>query len=251
MSVSERTKKAMQDFGLTDYETRVYLNLLQSEEMVASEISKIANVPYSRVYEVLSDLERKGWIESNDGRPKNYRARPPLIALENTKNKIEKVQKINEEQILGELLPLFENKKSFERPEIWIVRGESNIIERAKDAISQSRKEVLLALPFITKNISENFSPLLIYLKSRGIKVTILASDASSKILKRFNQMAEIRVRDKMFGGGIISDSKEVLLLLGGEAESSEPIAICSSHVSLAKFAKEYFEWLFNTSKRI
>lgn len=251
MSVSERTKKAMQDFGLTDYETRIYLTLLQYEEMAASEISKTANVPFSRVYEILSDLEEKGWIESNDNRPKNFRARPPLIALENTKSSIERVQKMNETQILGELQPLFENKESFEKPEIWIVRGENNIIERAKDTISQSRKEVLLALPFITKNISENVSPLLIYLKSRGIKVTILASDVSSRILKKFNQIAEIRVRDKMFGGGIISDSKEVLLLLGGESEGSEPIAICSSHISLAKFAKEYFEWLFNTSKKI
>ncbi len=251
MSISEKTKRAMRDFGLTDYETRIYLTLLRHEDMVASDISKIANVPYSKIYEMLSNLEKKGWIESNNSRPKNFRARSPYIALENIKSNLERIQKQKESQILGELQPLFENKESLERPEIWIVRGMNNIVERAKDTISRSRREILLALPFITQDLAEKISPILIYLKSRGINVTILASEASVKILQKFDNIAEIRIRDKMFGGGIISDSKEVLLLLGSDSNDSEALAICSMHVSLAKFAREYFEWLFNTSRRI
>jgi hypothetical protein len=87
--------------------------------------------------------------------------------------------------------------------------------------------------------------------ESKGIKITILATEDSAKILKKFKKIAEIRVRDKMFGGGIIADGKEVLLLLGSETEDSEPLAICSEHLGLAKFAREYFEWLFKTSEKI
>ncbi len=249
--MNESTKKAMKEFGLTEYEIRCYLSLLQSEEMVASKISKITDVPYSRIYEILVNLEEKGWIESDNSRPKRFKARPPFIALENTKIRIEKIQKTNEAQILGELQSLYESKESLERPEIWIIRGENNIIERAKETISQSRKEILLALPLVSKNIAEKISPALMFLDSRGIKVTILGTKESERVLRKFCKVAQIRVRDRMFGGGIISDAREVLLLLGSESDSSDALAICSEHIGLAKFAREYFEWLFKTSKKI
>ena len=251
MAINEKTKKAMKKFGLAEYEIRSYICLLQHEEMIASDLSKSANAPYSKIYEVLTNLEEKGWIESDHSRPKRFKAKSPFIALESMKNRMEKNQKTNETQILSELQPLYESKESLEKPEIWIVRGENNIIERAIDTMSQSRKEILLALPRVSKSLSEKISPALIYLESRGIKVTILATKDSEKVLKKFYKMAEIRVRDKMFGGGIISDTKEVLLLLGSELDSSEALAICSEHLGLAKFAREYFEWLFKTSTKI
>jgi hypothetical protein len=50
-----------------------------------------------------------------------------------------------------------------------------------------------------------------------------------------------------MFGGGIIADGKEVILLLGQEEEAVN-LAIWSDHVGLAGFAKNYFEFLWEDS---
>ena len=119
------------------------------------------------------------------------------------------------------------------------------------DTISKSKKEILIALPSISQSMAQRISPALTYLESKGITITILATEDSAKILKRFKKIAEIRARDKMFGGGIIADGREVLLLLGSETEDSEPLALCSEHLGLAKFAREYFEWLFKTSEKI
>ena len=251
MSISERTKKSMREFGLSENEIRSYLSLLKFGHMNATEISKQSNVPYSKVYEILLNLEQKGWIESDDSRPKNFKAKPPSLAIEDTKIRLESIHKKNENQILSELQPLYESKESLEKPEIWILRGESNITDRIGDTISKSKKEILIALPLISRSIAQRISPVLMYLESKGIKITILATEDSAKILKKFKKIAEIRVRDKMFGGGIIADGKEVLLLLGSETEDSEPLAICSEHLGLAKFAREYFEWLFKTSEKI
>jgi sugar-specific transcriptional regulator TrmB len=251
MSISERTKKSMREFGLSENEIRSYLSLLRFGQMNATEISKQSNVPYSKVYEILLNLEQKGWIESDDSRPKNFKAKSPSLAIEDTKIRLESTHKKNENQILSELQPLYESKESLEKPEIWILRGESNITDRIGDTISKSKKEILIALPLISRSIAQRISPVLMYLESKGIKITILATEDSAKILKKFKKIAEIRVRDKMFGGGIIADGKEVLLLLGSETEDSEPLAICSEHLGLAKFAREYFEWLFKTSEKI
>jgi hypothetical protein len=48
-----------------------------------------------------------------------------------------------------------------------------------------------------------------------------------------------------MFGGGIIADGREVILLLGQEGEEAVGLAIWSDHIGLAKFAKNYFEYLW------
>ena len=65
MSLSDKTKKAMEEVGLGSYEIKVYISLLENGSMPASEISKKSNVPYSKIYEVLNSLEERGWIESN------------------------------------------------------------------------------------------------------------------------------------------------------------------------------------------
>ena len=64
MSLSDKTKKAMEEVGLGSYEIKVYISLLENGSMAASEISKKSNVPYSKIYEVLNSLEDRGWIES-------------------------------------------------------------------------------------------------------------------------------------------------------------------------------------------
>jgi Mn-dependent DtxR family transcriptional regulator len=69
---SQVGKKVLREMGLTDYETRAYLALLEKGVLTASQISEEANVPYSKVYETLTSLERKGWIEMERGRPGRY-----------------------------------------------------------------------------------------------------------------------------------------------------------------------------------
>jgi hypothetical protein len=60
----------------------------------------------------------------------------------------------------------------------------------------------------------------------------------------------EVRVREQMFGGGIIADGREVILLLGQEREEEAiGLAIWSDHIGLARFAKNYFDYLWADTK--
>jgi hypothetical protein len=51
-----------------------------------------------------------------------------------------------------------------------------------------------------------------------------------------------------MFGGGLIADGREVILLLGQERDEAISLGIWSDHIGLAKFAKTYFEYLWHDS---
>jgi sugar-specific transcriptional regulator TrmB len=47
MSISERTKNALRDVGLTGYESIAYLHLLTTGPSTANQISNSTGLPYS------------------------------------------------------------------------------------------------------------------------------------------------------------------------------------------------------------
>ena len=53
MSISDKTKKSLEEIGLTSYEIKTYTGLLKGGELKASELSQNSGVPYSKIYEVL------------------------------------------------------------------------------------------------------------------------------------------------------------------------------------------------------
>ncbi len=121
MPVSEKTRRALKEFGLTEYEAKAYVSLVESGALAASELSRIASIPYSKIYEIIGNLERKGWVESEQGRPSKYYAKAPSTALESSRVRFETTLRASEADALLELRPLYEKKGVQEKPDIWIV----------------------------------------------------------------------------------------------------------------------------------
>ena len=252
MSVSERTRRALKDFGLTEYEAKAYIALVESGAMAASQLSTNASIPYSKIYEILGNLERKGWVESEQGRPSKYFPKSPSTALESSRVRIENTLKSSQAEALSELQPLHERKEVQERPDIWIVRGQPNILDRIKETLGRTRRELLVAMPVVPDSILSIATPLLSLMTSQGIKVSVMIPGSTSKeVIRKIKGPAEVRVREQMFGGGLISDSKEIIILLGEEPEKGLSLAISSDHAGLVRFGKIYFEFLWESSKPV
>ena len=252
MPVSEKTRRALKDFGLTEYEVKAYIALVESSPMPASQLSSTAAIPYSKIYEILGNLERKGWVESEQGRPSKYFPKPPSAALESSRLRTENTLKSSQTDAMSELQPLYERKGVQERPDIWIVRGQNNILDRIKETLSRTRRELLVAMPIVPESVITIAAPLLSLMTSRGIKVSVMVPEMTDRgTIKKLKGLAEIRVREKMFGGGMISDSNEIIILLGEEPEKGLTLAISSAHEGLVKFGKIYFEFLWESSKPV
>src|SRR6266536_3801679 len=103
MSVSEKTRRALKEFGLTEYEAKVYVSLVESGTQAASELSSTASIPYSKIYEILGNLERKGWVETQQGRPSKYFPKPPSAALDSSRVRMENTLKSSQTDALSEL----------------------------------------------------------------------------------------------------------------------------------------------------
>ena len=253
MDISDKSRKSMESLGLTSYEIKVYLSLLEHGSMIASDISKTSGVPYSKIYEVLNSLENKVWLESDSERPQKFFPKSPTTALEAIRLQKENEIKSNEEIIKNELMPIYEKSGIKEKPEIWVVRGLYNIAGKVSEIIQNSQRELLIALPQIAQEIAKSLQPMLRTLHDKGIRIVVLVSEGTSiEIIKAISRIADVRIKDNMFGGGVIGDGIQVLILLGEEGNrngSSEPIAIWAEHPGLAVYAKDYFNYLWNDAR--
>lgn len=249
-TVSEDAKKVLHEVGLTEYETKAYLILLERGVMTASEVSEYGGIPYSKVYETLNSLEKKGWIEAERGRPTRYFPKAPSEALEAARLRLEDMVNSWKHIVLGELQPLYEKRELMEKPDIWILRGEFSVMAKLREMLDAVKSELLIAVPDFAKGFVDASVSILGHVRNNGVNVKIMVTGDWNE--KELALLGSARLRDNLFGGGVIVDGKEALLFLG-EADSKRSysglLVIWSNHIGLVKFAKEYFELLWNTAK--
>jgi len=255
MSISDKTRKSLEKIGLTSYEIKTFSALLKTGELTASDLSQKSGVPYSKIYEVLGTLEEKSWIGSDDSRPTKYFAKSPSTGLETTKQKMENDFLQNQNIILNELVPLYEKSGISEKPDIWVLSGAINITAKILEMVDACRNEVLIALPEAGEELVRQALPKLRSLHDKGVDITILTSDKIDKeSITAIKRVATVKIKQGLFGGGIISDKRYVVILLGPETVgegSTDIVAIWADHAGLAGFARQYFEYLLKESKEV
>ncbi len=250
MPVSEDAKKVLHEVGLTEYETRAYLTLLERGVMTASEVSEHGGVPYSKVYETLNSLERKGWVEVERGRPSRYFPKAPSEALEAARLRLEDMVNGWRGVVMGELQPLYEKRELLEKPDIWILRGEFSVMAKLREMLDVVKSELLIAVPGFAKPFVDASVSTLGQVRGSGVDVKVMVAGKWTE--KELALLGDARQRDTLFGGGVIVDGKEALLFLG-EADTKRSysglLVIWSNHIGLVKFAREYFQLLWDTAK--
>jgi sugar-specific transcriptional regulator TrmB len=247
MSINETTRNALREMGLNAYEIDAYIALLEGGQMTAMDISQEAKVPYSKVYEVLNSLKEKGWIKSSESRPFQYYPVPPLEATRSTKMRLEDKYLIWENTVTQTLQPLYEKRELVERPDMLILRGQQAVLSKIEEVLRKATKEIVIAAPEFAKPVIAMIEPLLDnrLKKTVGIKLMAAGKKEDWLFIKKYTGLNELRIRDHMFGGGIIADGKEAMLFLG---EDKPTLVIWSDHVGLVGFAREYFEFLWDSS---
>ncbi|MEE8186279.1 MAG: helix-turn-helix domain-containing protein [Nitrososphaerales archaeon] len=250
MSISSKTEKALEALGLTGYEIKAYTTLISTGPMTAVETSRQSGVPYSKVYDVLNNLEVKGWVEAEHSRPSKFFPKSPNTAIDTLKMRLERSRIQNENQVLSELLPIFEKRGVKEKPDIWIVRGDFNILTKVKETLEGCSAELMLAVPPAIESLIDIASPIVFSLKGKGVKISIMTHGSTSPTAVRaMSKWGDVKMREAMFGGGVISDAREVILLLAGGDGAGGSLAIWADHPGLAGLAKNYYDYLWDDSK--
>jgi sugar-specific transcriptional regulator TrmB len=145
------------------------------------------------------------------------------------------------------LQPLYEKRELVERPDILILHGQQAILAKLEEVLKKANREIMIAAPaFARPLIALVESPLNSVKKNVVVNLMIAGNPADWQFLKKISGITQLKFRDHMFGGGVIADGKEAMLFLG---EDKPSLVIWSNHVGLVGFAREYFQFLWDSSE--
>ncbi len=100
-------KEILKEIGLTDYESDIYIALLQYGQISAYELAEKIGLYRQATYDALNRLIEKGFVSSvKEGKSQLYRAANPELILEYLNEKVE-----NYKQLLPELNKLEKESK--------------------------------------------------------------------------------------------------------------------------------------------
>lgn len=128
----------LHEIGLSEYESRAYLGVLQSGTTTAKEISEAADIPQSRVYDVLESLESKGFVTVQPGRPKKFGPIEPELAItqyvqykrSNLEAEIERSRNIGDEFLDALDGQQFQYRQNDEIDVFWSYKGKNYILKQ-------------------------------------------------------------------------------------------------------------------------
>lgn len=148
--MNKDTLSLLKRLELNQYESKTYLALVNSGAITATKLSDMAEIPRPRVYDVLSNLVKKGFVIAKPTRPTKYRALPLNAAIESLKKrKVKEHEKnIKELETLEEkLAEQFKEKIPDElgEEEVYVLRGRKNIYSVLGDLIQKANKHVVIA----------------------------------------------------------------------------------------------------------
>lgn len=139
---NEKLYVYLQNLGLTQYEAKTYIALLIIGTSNAYKISKKAEIPRTRVYDILDSLAQKGVVmleETNDG-SKIFTALPANVFLEQSRHKWVENYRRSKEAL--ENLEIQDKQNSY----VSMVKGQDNILAFCRLLLGRAKKRVLISI---------------------------------------------------------------------------------------------------------
>ncbi|MFQ5885502.1 MAG: TrmB family transcriptional regulator, partial [Thermoplasmata archaeon] len=146
MPINERRIEKMKELGLTEYQARVYLTLLDLGISKASQVPSISRVPRTRIYSTMNQLHEKGLVEIIPESPIKYRPVPisdylDKVAESHMRTADEIVSKKEE---LEQEFAVRGGMEAEETGRFEAIYGRRNVRERITRMYEESESEILL-----------------------------------------------------------------------------------------------------------
>ncbi|MCD4843769.1 MAG: hypothetical protein K8R25_04685 [Methanosarcinales archaeon] len=224
---------ALKQMGLTEYESKAYMKLVEHGHLSAKEASELSGIPYSKVYTTLISLVDKGWVIVKEGRPKKYRPVEPSFASEIALKKQTHVLCDASKLINETLQSLFSEDTAVGKSEIWSIKGSDNVLRKFEEVLNLSNEEIFCLLLNIDNNLV-HIDALLQKAKNRGCKVfAVYKKSPENKVNPHFNNFIVWESSHKIEGKGIFLFADSKVIFLGSLDERS--VALWSNDLSLAE----------------
>lgn len=153
--------------GLSTYAARTFVALVSLGEGTAQDVSEVADVPRTRVYDAADELHNRGLVDVKQSSPKRYWA----ISTETAGRHFEQEYDHRVTVLTDALDQLASVNRSTEQQGVWTVTGRDTVTERVVDFISSADDEVvyMTAEELLTDEITECLSTV----SDRGVSIRL------------------------------------------------------------------------------
>jgi sugar-specific transcriptional regulator TrmB len=182
----------IQDFrrlGFTEYEAKIYMQLLMESPATAYEIAKATGVPRPNTYNALESLAKRGAVLPVSENPVRYVAAPPDRHLNNLGRETMAICST----LVKELARL---RAPADDPYVWNVKGEAAIFQKINTLISQSSRSICVKA---AADVLRTYADALRTAADRGVDILIVLFGTDAEEF-RFNDRCQVFLHE---GNGV------------------------------------------------
>lgn len=240
----------LEEIGLTEGESKVYLSLLKLGSSTISSIIKEAQVSNSKIYDILDRLNKKGLVGiSSINNVRHFEAKDPSVITELISKKEEDIQKIKAE--IPRLQEMYKYAEPVQEVEILSgIRGIKTFTEMILSKLEKGDTFYILGAPKeATEVLGAYFQEWHERRAQKGVRCKILFNEEAKERaeIRKKTSLTEVRFLPKNIKTPALIDIGKdyVATLLFGE----RPLCIVIKNKKVYESYLTYFELLWKSSK--
>lgn len=247
-------KKLLQEIGLSEGETKVYLALLKIGETKTGELSKQAGVSSSKVYKILDRLEKKGIVgHVLRGEVKYFSPMNPKTILHYIEEKEQNLEEKKKE--ISKIIPQFEEiiKNSENKSQAAIyegITGVMNLFRNMIDELSKGEEYYVIGAKYAPiKGIRDVFYKHHLRRIDKKIKLNMLANLETRGNL----EATTAKHSDIRYLPGYLSTTMQIVFYKNKAfivLWTEEPVGFLINNLEASKGFRSYFNALWKLAKK-
>jgi HTH-type transcriptional regulator, sugar sensing transcriptional regulator len=137
--IDDKLREGLDEAGLSQYQIQAYLTLLDLGTATATDLAEEANVPRSRIYDILRNLEEEGYVETYEQDSLRARAQDPTEIFEELQKRAE-ILSDTAEEIRDRW-----QQTSVGGHQISVFKRAQTVLERTESAIRDAKNQIQLS----------------------------------------------------------------------------------------------------------
>ncbi len=244
-------EKELESIGFTSGESRVYLSLLKLGPSTVGPIASKSKVSYSKIYEVLDRLAKKGIVTIvKKEKTRFFQSVNPKKLLEIAKKQEQEIRENKEK--LTKIIPELENyEKSYSKnDEAEIFKGIKGIQTAYEILLKETTKKEEMYLFYVydkkyNELVDEFYSKMFPVYKEFGHKWKGITTKDYESSIKKQPSFIKFRVINFPVPSNIDMSNDSILITIWSE----EPTAILIKSREIAQNYRKYFESVWAKGK--
>jgi len=222
----------LHEMGLSTYETKAYLAVLQQGILTASAATESTDIPQSRIYDVFDSLEQKGFVKVQQGRPKKYGALEPETAVQQYceykrdefEAELSKTRSVGE-ALVEEFEPRQEGANGHDDIDIfWSYAGKNRLLNHFGNLCREAETEILmLTAAYSFERVVAAHKETLAERAADGVDIRVLVSEADAidpKVLETAREWSTVTPAPGIAGRVYLIDGTKVVVAFRNDADT-------------------------------